>query len=76
MTKNLCKACAAGPSKIEGHSNLWAQTIGTGLFSFKCRECDTVWKRTSVGAEYAWENITEQIARHPAGVKLPTKKQP
>lgn len=74
MTEPLCPACTAGPSNIDGHSNLWVQTIGGTLFSFKCGECQALWKRTYASGGYAWENISERAARTPGmGAILPPR---
>ena len=74
MTEGLCPACTSGPLNIEGHSTLWVQTIGSALSTFKCAQCQTLWKRTGANGQYVWENVGDRLARTPGmGVVLPPR---
>jgi hypothetical protein len=75
MIEALCPACAAGPAKIDGHSDLRVQTIGNALFSFRCQRCNTLWKRTGNDGQYTWQNITEEPVAAGVGMVLPTRPE-
>jgi len=62
VTQPLCPACTSGPSEIQGHPRLLTLTIGGGLFSLRCQDCQALWKRTSVDGLYKWELITDAAA--------------
>lgn len=62
QTQALCPACQAGPSQIDGHSRLLTLTVGGGLFSLRCQDCQALWKRTNVDGKYVWEHLTDPSA--------------
>lgn len=58
VTKAPCPACAAGPTGIDGHSELRVRTMGNAAMRFECRECKTLWTRSGQGPKgYTWEKV-------------------
>jgi len=55
----MCTACITGPANIEGHNGLLALTLGAEAVSFRCRQCNSTWLRTTLdrGSRFAWERI-------------------
>jgi hypothetical protein len=40
-----CPKCTKGPTGMEGHLDLFVNTINGGSMQFKCRTCATLWMR-------------------------------
>lgn len=70
-----CPACLSGPSAIDGHPDLLAQTIGYAHLSFKCRRCPSLWARAShADGNFSWTSIDERTSRSPAmGIVVPPR---
>ena len=49
MTYAKCTNCSLGPSGIEGHGDLFTQSITRGLVHFRCRACSCAWYRHYTG---------------------------
>ena len=55
-----CRACAAGPTGIEGHEALFVETMDRGQMQFKCRTCGALWQRRYSGqGAFEWRAMTE-----------------
>lgn len=61
--EDRCPACIAGPSGIDGHRGLRARSLGSGVLSFKCEDCQSFWARTSKrGGLFEWSSTTQAAA--------------
>ncbi len=50
-----CLPCAAGPSGILGHDQLYSHTMGSEEMHFLCRTCGRAWSRKgAVGGPFDW----------------------
>ena len=45
MTYAQCERCAKGPSGIDGHTDLFTQSMAGGLVHFRCQACGSDWNR-------------------------------
>lgn len=53
-----CKACQQGPDGIEGHGDLFAQTMDGRRMQFACRSCGAFWARHYSGSgEFEWKAL-------------------
>ena len=52
MTK--CKSCSDGPRGVEGHMDLFVNTMGAVAMQFKCRTCQALWMRRQGGERLEW----------------------
>ena len=70
-----CTACSQGPSKVDGHAGLLAQSVGGDRLSFRCERCGSLWSRTAtLGGGFAWASLSERAAKSPRmGIALPPR---
>ena len=53
-----CKACQHGPDGIEGHGDLFAQTMDGRRMQFLCRSCGAFWARHYSGSgTFDWKAL-------------------
>lgn len=68
---HLCANCARGPQGLEGHENLFSQTMDASQIQFRCRECGHLWTRLyRGGGAIEW---AEPAGRFP-GVPVPGRR--
>ena len=64
-----CDQCREGPSGIEGHEDLFVQTMAGSQLRFRCRACGALWVR-----HYAGEGGFSWLASQPgekSGIDCP-----
>src|SRR5688572_22509450 len=54
VSMTLCAQCQQGPQGVEGHFNLFTQTMGGQEMQLRCRACNAVWVRRHSQGTYAW----------------------
>jgi hypothetical protein len=66
----LCAACIAGPSRVEGHPDLLARSLGEHGMAFACRHCQALWSRSySTTGDFAW--VRSPANGQDVGMRLP-----
>ena len=70
----MCRDCAAGPSNIDGHDGLFADSLSSQLVAFRCSKCPATWTRAYAGSgkfEWTRRDLTEITSW--GGVRVPPK---
>lgn len=49
-----CQSCIAGPKGVEGHLDLFVNTMSGSSMQFRCRTCGAVWMRRQGSDGTAW----------------------
>ena len=64
-----CPDCRRGPSGIEGHEQLFSQTMTMDQMHFKCRACGRLWvRRYAANGTYTW---SAPVAGERMGMDVP-----
>ena len=53
-----CQSCANGPKGVEGHVDLFVNTMGGSSMQFKCRTCHALWTRRQEMERLEWTDAT------------------